>query len=86
MAGSLKYCPELRSMTVGIGEKSKNFLFQLLYVSVSFSWKTQWVGCVAWFFLIHGCRTGNSHSETIISAGVLVMAKYMLAALEMSCP
>lgn len=73
-------------MTVGIEEKIQNFLFQLLYVSVSSSWKTQWVGCVAWFLLIRGRCTGNSHSKTIIPAGVLVMAKYVLAALEMSCP
>jgi len=73
-------------MTVEIGEKIQNFLFWLLYVSVSSSWKTQWVGCVEWFLLIRGRYTGNSHSEAVILAGVLVMAKFVLAALEMSCP
>lgn len=64
----------------------QHFLFQLLYVSVASSWKTQWVGCVGWLLLKCGCCTGTSHSETIIPAGVLVMAKYVLAAFEMSRP
>lgn len=64
----------------------QHFLFQLLYVSVASSWKTQWVGCVGWFLLKCGCCTETSHSETVIPAGVLVMAKYVLAALEMSHP
>lgn len=43
-------------------------------------------GCVMWFLLMHGHCAANSHSEIIIPSGVLVMAKYVLAALEMSCP
>lgn len=46
----------------------------------------QWVGYVMWFLLICGCCAANSHPETIIPSGVLVVAKYALAALEMSCP
>lgn len=84
MTGALRYYPELKQDSRSRRKKNtQNFLFELPYVFVSSSWKT--VGCVMWFLLMWGCCAANSHSETIIPSGVLLVAKYALAALEMSC-
>lgn len=60
-------------------------LFQLLCVLVVlFEDIVDGMCAVASFHM--RCYTGNHHSEIVIPAGVLVMAKCVIAALEISCP